>query len=111
MLLGAGEVNWEKHDSIVPFQAQELKDRRNLLRLCARMWEAGMLTYVSEPQALVSILAVVKKVDEMRHGGPFDTFQGDVTVGFYRLGNAPVLIPWLCGPGGVSQELYIYAAG
>ena len=64
MLLGAGEVDWDKYDSIVPFQANELKDRRNLLRLCTRMWEAGMLTYVPDPQAHVSFFAVVKKVEE-----------------------------------------------
>ena len=68
MLSGAGEVNWEKHDSIVPFQAQELRDRRNLLRLCARMREAGMLTYVAEPKAHVSFFAVVKKVEEQKDG-------------------------------------------
>ena len=58
--MGSGEVNWDEHYSAVPFQANDLQDRRNLLRLGTRMWDAGMLTYVPGPQAHISFFAVVK---------------------------------------------------
>ena len=62
MMKNDGEVEWDRYHKIKPFSSPELQSKKVRLRLALRLWQSGMLAFVTMINEVVSVFTVVNNI-------------------------------------------------